>query len=209
MEQYDLVVVGGGPGGYNAAFRAADLGKKVAIIEQFGRLGGVCLNVGCIPSKSLLHIAEALGAVEELKKMGLEVSVQNIAESLPKIRAYRDSVIAKLTSGLEMLIKQRKVKHIRGVAKFRDAHSFSVEKPKTGEEPLKESSEEPSIVGFEHCILATGSRPVQIPSFPNEDPRLMDSSGALDLADVPKKLPRRWGRHYRPGNGRSLSRLGQ
>ena len=102
IEQYDLVVVGGGPGGYNAAFRAADLGKKVAIIEQFGRLGGVCLNVGCIPSKSLLHIAEALGAVKELQKMGLEVSVNNIAESLPKIRAYRDSVIAKLTGGLEI-----------------------------------------------------------------------------------------------------------
>ena len=180
IEQYDLVVVGGGPGGYNAAFRAADLGKKVAIIEQFGRLGGVCLNVGCIPSKSLLHVAEALGAVKELQKMGLEVSAGNIAESLPKIRAYRDSVIARLTGGLEMLIKQRKVVHIRGVAKFRDAHSFLVERKRTGEEPL--------IARFEHCILATGSRPVQIPAFPNEDPRLIDSSGALDLADIPQKL---------------------
>ncbi|WGK69986.1 dihydrolipoyl dehydrogenase [Candidatus Haliotispira prima] len=180
MERWDLVVVGGGPGGYNAAFRAADLGKKVAIIEKYNSLGGVCLNVGCIPSKSLLHVSEGLHAVKELKEMGFEVEVKNIDKSLDKVRAYRDSVMNKLTNGLSMLAKQRKVTHIEGVATFKDDHTFSVR-------PHKGAGEE-FDVAFDNCILAIGSRPVQIPSFPNDDPRLIDSTGALKVEDVPKKL---------------------
>ncbi len=179
MEKYDVVVVGGGPGGYNAAFRAADLGKKVVIIERYNVLGGVCLNVGCIPSKSLLHITESIRAVEELKELGLEAEIRNLDNSLDKIRSYRDSVISRLTSGLLMLAKQRKVTHIEGFATFKDEHTFSVQK-NSGTEKLE--------IGFDQCILAIGSRPVKIPSFPNDDPRLIDSTGALEMKDLPKKL---------------------
>ncbi|MEM9423826.1 MAG: FAD-dependent oxidoreductase, partial [Spirochaetota bacterium] len=179
MEKYDVVVIGGGPGGYNAAFRAADLGKKVAIVERYDVLGGVCLNVGCIPSKSLLHITENLHAVAELRELGFEVEIKNISQSLDKVRAYRDSVVARLTGGLSALAKQRKITHITGTAHFKDAHTFWVQPPEEAER---------FELAFEHCILAIGSRPVQIPSFPNEDPRLIDSTGALQLEDVPPKL---------------------
>ncbi len=182
MEKYDLVVVGGGPGGYNAAFRAADLGKKVAIIERYEVLGGVCLNVGCIPSKSLLHLTENIRAAEELKELGFEVSIKNVAKSLDKVRSYRDSVIAKLTSGLAMLARQRKITQITGVAGFKDSHTFTVS-------PHKASKDNENFeVTFDNCILAIGSRSVRIPDFPNDDPRLIDSTGALQLDDVPARL---------------------
>ena len=180
MEKYDVVVVGSGPGGYNAAFRAADLGKKVAIVERYDVLGGVCLNVGCIPSKSLLHVTEGLQAVEELKELGFEVQIKDVGKSLDKVRDYLDSVIGRLTGGLSMLAKQRKIAHIQGFATFKDAHTFSISPHKGASAQLE--------LGFENCILAIGSRPVQIPSFPNEDPRLIDSTGALQVDEVPQKL---------------------
>ena len=182
MEKFDVVVVGAGPGGYNAAFRAVDLGKRVAIIERYSVLGGVCLNVGCIPSKSLLHVTEGIHAVAELKQLGFDVEIKNMEQSLGKVRAYRDAVVGKLTGGLAMLAKQRKVTHIEGLAVFKDANTFIVSPYKNAKDAEKFE------LGFDHCILAIGSRPVQIPSFPNEDPRLIDSTGALAIDDVPEKL---------------------
>ena len=171
----DLVVLGGGPGGYSAAFRAADLGRKVTIIEKSAVLGGVCLNVGCIPSKTLLHIAEVIEEAEKLAPLG--VSFGKPTFDLEKIRAHRDSVIKTLTSGLDSLCKARKVERIVGEGSFLSDTELKVV---TEKEELK--------LTFEDLVIAVGSRSVQIPGIPYEDERIWDSTKALELTHIPDRL---------------------
>nr|WP_319475075.1 dihydrolipoyl dehydrogenase [uncultured Sphaerochaeta sp.] len=171
----DLVVLGGGPGGYSAAFRAADLGRKVTVIEKSAVLGGVCLNVGCIPSKTLLHIAEVIEEAEKMAPLG--VSFGKPTFDLEKIRSHRDSVIKTLTSGLDSLCKARKVERIVGVGSFLSDTELKVE---TDKEELK--------ITFEDLIIAVGSRSVQIPGIPYEDERIWDSTKALELTHIPNRL---------------------
>lgn len=171
----EVLVLGAGPGGYTAAFRAADLGKKVILLERYETLGGVCLNVGCIPSKALLHTAQIINEADHMKANGVDFGKPKI--DLKGINGFKDKVVTKLTGGLKQLAKQRKVEVVTGVGEFVDQNHIRV----TG------SSGE-TIIQFEHCIIAAGSQATQIPSFPNDDERLMDSTGALNLSDVPKKL---------------------
>jgi dihydrolipoamide dehydrogenase len=170
-----VVVLGAGPGGYTAAFRAADLGKQVVLVERYPVLGGVCLNVGCIPSKALLHTAEVINEVAELEQMGVRYTQPRI--DLDKMRAGKDKVVAKLTGGLTGLAKQRKVQVVTGVGRFADRQHLEVQ-----------TADGVTRIEFEHCIVACGSTPVRIPGFPNDDPRLIDSTGALALADIPQRL---------------------
>ncbi len=170
-----VVVLGAGPGGYTAAFRAADLGKQVVLIERYASLGGVCLNVGCIPSKALLHTAEVMNEAVELEQMGVRFTAPKI--DLDKMRAGKDKVVGKLTGGLAALAKQRKVQVVNGVGRFSDTHHIEVQ-----------TADGLSRIEFEQCIIACGSTPVKIPGFPNDDPRLIDSTGALALVDIPSKM---------------------
>jgi len=171
----EVVVLGGGPGGYTAAFRAADLGKKVVLIERYDRLGGVCLNVGCIPSKALLHTAMIMEEVKTLGVMGVTYGEPEV--DLDKMRAGKDKVVAKLTGGLAAMAKQRKVEVVQGTGRFESPNRIGVE-TKEGRVGIR----------FDHCIIACGSSPLKIPGFPHEDPRVMDSTDALALADVPARL---------------------
>jgi dihydrolipoamide dehydrogenase len=171
----DIVVLGAGPGGYTAAFRAADLGKKVVMIERYPTLGGVCLNVGCIPSKALLHVAKVITEAEETGHQGIIFGKPAI--ELNKLRAWKESVVAKLTKGLTGLAKQRKVRVVQGTGKFVSPNMIQVETP----DGLR-------TVSFEYCIIAAGSSVARIPGFPYDDPRLMDSTGALKLDDIPKRM---------------------
>jgi len=171
----EVVVLGAGPGGYTAAFRAADLGKKVVLIERYPALGGVCLNVGCIPSKTLLHTAQIINEAEHMKANGVDFGKPKI--DLKGINAFKTKVVGKLTGGLSGLAKQRKVTVVQGVAEFIDQNNLRID-----------NNGESTQVKFEHCIIAAGSQATEIPSFPNEDARLMDSTDALELANVPKKL---------------------
>ncbi len=170
-----MVVLGAGPGGYTAAFRAADLGLKTVLVERHERLGGVCLNVGCIPSKSLLHIARVLSDVEESAAYGITFGKPEI--DIDALRSWKDSVVGKLTGGLTGLAKQRKVEVVRGTGTFTSPNLLSVE----GEDGT-------TTIGFKHCIIAAGSSPTVLPGMPEDDPRLMDSTGALELADIPERL---------------------
>jgi len=171
----EVLVLGGGPGGYSAAFRAADLGKKVVLIERYPVLGGVCLNVGCIPSKALLHSAHIIHEAEELGQHG--VSFNKPALDIDKIRTWKESVTKTLNDGLAGLVKQRKVKLIHGVGQFSSSETVTV------------ATETGSItVRFDQAIIAAGSQPTKIPVFPNDDPRLWDSTGALALKQIPNKL---------------------
>ncbi len=170
-----VIVLGAGPGGYSAAFRAADLDKQVVLVERDSTLGGVCLNVGCIPSKALLHTAEVINEVAELASMGVRYTEPKI--DLDKMRAGKDKVVNRLTGGLSALAKQRKVNVVQGVGQFESPRVMAVQ-TKQGLQRIE----------FEQCIIAAGSRPVQIPGFPNDDPRLLDSTGALALADVPGRM---------------------
>jgi dihydrolipoamide dehydrogenase len=171
----EVVVLGAGPGGYTAAFRAADLGKQVVLIEKHASLGGVCLNVGCIPSKALLHVAKIITEVEEVSQHGVSFGKPTI--DIDKIRAWKESVIKKSTGGLSQLAKQRKVQVVQGIAKFTSPNSLTVQTP-GGEK----------IVTFDNAIIAAGSSVTRIPGFPYDDPRIIDSTGALSLADVPKRM---------------------
>ena len=171
----DVVVLGAGPGGYTAAFRAADLGKKVVLVERYDSLGGVCLNVGCIPSKALLHLSAVLTEVRSLGAHGIEFGEPRI--DLDKIRSFKDSVVDKLTGGLSGLAKRRKVTVVQGRGSFEAPHTLSVA-----------GASERKTIAFHHAIIATGSSVVEIPSFPNDDPRLMDSTDALLLETVPERL---------------------
>ena len=171
----EVAVLGAGPGGYTAAFRAADLGKRVVLIEKHAVLGGVCLNVGCIPSKALLHVARVITDAEEAAQHGVSFGKPEI--DIGKIRAWKESVVAKLTGGLAMLAKQRKVQVVRGTAKFAAPNSLSVQ-----------TADGEQVVTFDNCIVAAGSSVARIPGFPYDDPRLIDSTGALALADVPQRM---------------------
>jgi dihydrolipoamide dehydrogenase len=173
--QTDVVVLGAGPGGYTAAFRAADLGKRVVLIERYASLGGVCLNVGCIPSKALLHAADVINEAAELAEMGISFGKPKI--DLDKLRAGKDKVVQRLTGGLAALAKQRKIEVVTGTARFESPNRIAV---KTADGSLS--------IGFGDAIIACGSSPVQIPGFPNDDPRLIDSTGALELPDIPKRM---------------------
>jgi dihydrolipoamide dehydrogenase len=167
----ELVVLGGGPGGYTAAFRAADLGLKTILIERYPTLGGVCLNVGCIPSKALLHAARVVAEAEEMAQHGIRYGRPEI--DVDALRSWKESVVGKLTSGLDGLARQRKVEVIHGVGRFTGPNLLTID----GE----------TTVSFDHCIIAAGSQAATMPGVP-EDPRIVDSTGALDLADVPKRL---------------------
>ena len=169
----DVVVLGAGPGGYTAAFRAADLGKKVILIDRYATMGGVCLNVGCIPSKALLHVAKVI--TEAAETPGIRFPKPEL--DLPALRAWKDSVVAKLTKGLAALAKQRKVTVVTGTAQFASPKSIRIE-----------TSAGPKTVSFENAIIAAGSSVTRVPGFPYDDPRLIDSTGALALADVPDSL---------------------
>ncbi|MEN8178927.1 MAG: dihydrolipoyl dehydrogenase [Pseudomonadota bacterium] len=173
--QADVVVLGAGPGGYTAAFRAADLGKRVVLIERYPSLGGVCLNVGCIPSKALLHAADVINEAAEMESMGISFGKPKV--NLDKLRAGKDKVVQRLTGGLKQLAKQRKVEVVQGLGKFESPNRIGV-KTKDGQ----------TSISFTDAIIACGSRAVQIPGFPNDDPRLIDSTGALELQDIPKRM---------------------
>ncbi|HEY5791312.1 MAG TPA: dihydrolipoyl dehydrogenase [Gammaproteobacteria bacterium] len=170
-----VLVLGAGPGGYTAAFRAADLGLDVVLVERYPRLGGVCLNVGCIPSKALLHTAAILAEAQEMASHGVTFGKPEI--DLDKLRGFKDGVIGQLTKGLAGLAKQRKVRVLHGEARFVSAHELAVE-----------GGEGRQRVRFEHAIVAAGSQSARIPGFPYDDPRLMDSTGALELRDIPGRL---------------------
>ena len=171
----EVVVLGAGPGGYTAAFRAADLGKKVVLIERYDSLGGVCLNVGCIPSKALLHTAQIINEAEHMKANGVDFGKPKF--DLDGINGFKSKVVGKLTGGLSGLAKQRKVTVVHGVGQFIDANNIAVEKDGKSTQ-----------IRFDNCIIAAGSQATEIPSFPNDDERLMDSTDALELKNVPKKL---------------------
>jgi dihydrolipoamide dehydrogenase len=172
----EVVVLGSGPGGYTAAFRAADLGKSVILVERYPNLGGVCTNVGCIPSKALLHVARVITEAEETAEAG--VAFAKPAIDVAKLRAWKDDVVGKGTKGIAALAKQRKVAVVEGVGKF--------ESPKILLVKAKDGAS--TRIAFDHCIIAAGSSVARIPGFPYDDPRLMDSTGALELPDVPKRL---------------------
>ncbi|MBK5104631.1 MAG: dihydrolipoyl dehydrogenase [Burkholderiales bacterium] len=171
----EVVVLGAGPGGYTAAFRAADLGKKVVLIERHATLGGVCLNVGCIPSKALLHAAKVVTEAEEMSHSGIAFGKPKI--DIDKLRSWKDAVVGRLTKGLVGLAKQRKVTTLQGVGTFESPNQIAVE-----------TAEGIKRVSFDSCIIAAGSRVAKIPGFPYDDARLMDSTGALQLADIPRRL---------------------
>ncbi len=171
----EVVVLGAGPGGYTAAFRAADLGKKVILVERYPTLGGVCLNVGCIPSKALLHTALIINEAEHMKANGVDFGKPKI--DLKGLNGFKDKVVGKLTGGLASLAKQRKVEIVTGVGKFADANHIDVE-----------HDGKTRRIRFDNCIIAAGSQATEIPSFPNDDERVMDSTDALTLTGVPKKL---------------------
>ena len=172
----EVVVLGSGPGGYTAAFRAADLGKKVVLIERYDSIGGVCLNVGCIPSKALLHTAQVINEAEEFAEIGVAFNKPEI--DLDKLRGHKDKVVGKLTGGLKMLAKQRKVKIVNGYGKFTSPNTIEVE--------ADDGSKK--VVGFDNCIIAAGSRVTKLPFIPWDDPRVMDSTDALEIQEVPKRL---------------------
>jgi dihydrolipoamide dehydrogenase len=171
-----VAVIGGGPGGYAAAFLAADLGMKVTLIDPEVNPGGVCLYRGCIPSKALLHVASLLEEAEQAKNWGIEYAEPKI--DLAKLRGWKEGVVKKLTGGLGQLAKQRAVQFIQGKAAFVSSTTLKVTKGQGGEETLT----------FDRIVIATGSRPTVVPSLKIDSPRLMDSTGALDLADIPKTL---------------------
>src|SRR3954470_20259820 len=176
MISVQLVVVGGGPGGYAAAFLAADLGLSVALVDPEVNPGGVCVYRGCIPSKALLHVAKLIDESRHAKAWGVEFGEPRI--DLDKLREFKNNVVKRLTTGTGQLGKARKVNYIQGVAELLDAKSLKVAKADGSEETLT----------FEHCILATGSTPAIPPTLKVDDPRVMDSTGALDLPDIPTTM---------------------
>ncbi|WP_416820799.1 dihydrolipoyl dehydrogenase [Delftia tsuruhatensis] len=178
----DVVVLGGGPGGYSAAFRAADLGLNVVIVERYKTLGGVCLNVGCIPSKALLHVAAVVDEVKHLEVAGVKFGAPEV--NIDQLRGHKDKVIGKLTGGLGQMAKMRKVTVVRGYGNFIGANHLEVEET-TGDGQEKTGSKK--IVQFKRAIIAAGSQAVHLPFMP-KDPRVVDSTGALDLASVPKRM---------------------
>ncbi len=171
----EVLVLGAGPGGYTAAFRAADLGKKVVLVERWPQLGGVCLNVGCIPSKALLHAAKVIDETHAMAAHGISFSAPQI--DLDKLREWKDGVVKRLTGGLGGLAKQRKVTVVTGVGQFVSPRQIAVE-----------HEGKRQVIGFDQAIIAAGSEPVTMPFIPHDDPRVIDSTGALELGGVPQRL---------------------
>ncbi len=171
----DVVVLGAGPGGYTAAFRAADLGQSVILIERYPDLGGVCLNVGCIPSKALLHAAKVIEEADDAKNFGLSFGDPKI--DIDQLRSWKSGVVSSLTGGLAGLAKQRKVEVVTGWGQFTSPHAIQVETD-DGQREIR----------FKHAIIAVGSASIKIPGFPYDDPRLIDSTGALELDSIPERL---------------------
>ncbi|WP_313213237.1 dihydrolipoyl dehydrogenase [Stenotrophomonas acidaminiphila] len=171
-----MVVLGAGPGGYTAAFRSADLGMDTVLVERYASLGGVCLNVGCIPSKALLHAAEIIDHAAHADELGIAFGKPKI--TLDKLREYKEKVVGQLTKGLAGMARQRKVRTVQGVAKFVSANELEI----TGDDGKTQ------LLRFEQCIIAAGSQAVKLPNFPWDDKRVMDSTDALELAEVPKSL---------------------
>lgn len=169
-----VVVLGSGPGGYSAAFRAADLGLDVTMVEQYPTLGGVCLNVGCIPSKALLHVAEVINESKHADHLGVSFGAVNY--DLDKVRSYKDSVVGKLVGGVTGMAKSRKVNVVHGYGSFIDDHHLQIV-----------NGDSQTVIEFEHAIIAAGSSSVKLPFIP-EDPRIFDSTGALELVSVPARL---------------------
>ena len=163
-------MIGAGIGGYSAAFRAADLELNTVLIERYEKLGGVCLNVGCIPSKALLHAARVIAEAQEMEAHGVSFGTPKV--DVDALRSWKQSVVDKLTGGLTVLARQRKVEVVRGVARFVGPHSVVVDD---------------RTISFEHCVIAAGSNAATLPLLP-EDPRIFDSTGALELGDIPKRL---------------------
>jgi len=173
-----VVILGAGPGGYTAAFRAADLGLNVTLIERWPALGGVCLNVGCIPSKALLHAAKVIDEAEEMAECGIRFGKPDIDPGA--LRDWKNKIVGRLTGGLEGLAKQRKVNVVRGTGTFLSPHHIEVTRNEN-------DSEAKQVVAFEKCIIAAGSEAVQVPGWP-EDPRVIDSTGALELNSIPERM---------------------
>jgi dihydrolipoamide dehydrogenase len=171
----EVVVLGSGPGGYTAAFRAADLGKRVALVERYPTLGGVCLNVGCIPSKALLHAARVIAEAEEMSHFGVQFTGPTV--DVGKLRGWKESVVGRLTKGLAALAKQRKVQVVTGLGKFLGPRLLEVQ-----------TAQGKKTLSFDHAIIAAGSQAAKIPGFPYDDTRLMDSTSALELDEIPKRL---------------------
>ncbi|MDD3265814.1 MAG: dihydrolipoyl dehydrogenase [Burkholderiales bacterium] len=171
----DLMVLGAGPGGYTAAFRAADLGLNVVLVEKYKTLGGVCLNVGCIPSKALLHVAKVINEADEMSHHGVTFGKPQI--DIDKVRDFKSGVVGQLTKGLDGLAKQRKVQKVEGLAKFTSPYTISVE-----------TAEGAKTVRFKNAIIAAGSQSFKVPGFPFEDSRIIDSTGALMLESVPERM---------------------
>ena len=172
----DMLVLGAGPGGYSAAFRAADLGLKTVLVERYATLGGVCLNVGCIPSKALLHVAGVMDEVKHFDSLGISFSAPKV--DLAKLRAHKEKVIGKLTGGLAAMAKMRKVTVIQGTGEFLDPHHLGVTKADGGKQ----------VISFKNAIIAAGSEAVKLPFLPKDDPRVVTSTGALELRQLPKKM---------------------
>jgi len=170
-----VVILGAGPGGYTAAFRAADLGKQVVLVERYDRLGGVCLNVGCIPSKALLHAAQIINEAAEIANMGVHFGTPEI--DLAQLRAGKDRVVERLTVGLAALARQRKVRVVQGTGRFETPNRITVA-TREGQVPID----------FDQAIIACGSKPIKIPGLPHADPRVIDSTGALELTDIPERM---------------------
>jgi dihydrolipoamide dehydrogenase len=178
----DVLVLGGGPGGYSAAFRAADLGLKVVLVERYATLGGVCLNVGCIPSKALLHVAAVMDEVSHLGDLGISFGAPQV--NIDQLRAHKEKVIAKLTGGLGAMAKMRKVTVLRGLGQFVGSHHLQVSDT---EGSGQQTNGKTQLVSFQRAIIAAGSQAVRLPFMP-DDPRVVDSTGALTLPKVPKKM---------------------
>ncbi|HET7793528.1 MAG TPA: dihydrolipoyl dehydrogenase [Rhizobacter sp.] len=172
----DVLVLGAGPGGYSAAFRAADLGLKTVLVERYATLGGVCLNVGCIPSKALLHVAGVLDEVKHFDTLGISFGTPKV--DLDKLRAHKEKVIGKLTGGLNAMAKMRKVTVVQGTGEFLDPYHLGVTKADGGKQVIK----------FRNAIIAAGSEAVKLPFLPKDDPRVVTSTGALELRQLPKKM---------------------
>jgi dihydrolipoamide dehydrogenase len=179
---FDVLVLGAGPGGYSAAFRAADLGLKVVLVERYATLGGVCLNVGCIPSKALLHVAAVMDEVKHFDSVGVSFGEPTV--DINKLRTHKETVVGKLIGGLTAMAKMRKVTVVRGYGNFVGANHVEVEETSgTGQE----KSGKKQTIAFKNCIIAAGSQAVRLPFMPL-DPRVVDSTGALDLKEIPKRM---------------------
>ncbi len=178
----DLLVLGAGPGGYSAAFRAADLGLKVVLVERYATLGGVCLNVGCIPSKALLHVAAVMDEVKHFDSLGVSFGEPTL--DIVKLRTHKEKVVGKLTGGLAAMAKMRKVTVLRGYGAFAGAHHLELEETTGG---AQDKTGKKQTIAFKTCIIAAGSQAVRLPFMP-DDPRVVDSTGALDLKEVPKRM---------------------